>query len=679
MNVPLDWLKDYVTLPKTTTELTDRLTMVGHMLDKEKTIAGQTVLDLELRGNRSDLFGLIGIARDVAASFDQQLHLPDVCDLPKISGNKKPKKSFITVDAPELVERFLGLTLTVTVKPSPEFIVKRLEAYGIPSINNIVDITNYCMIEIGEPMHAYDREQLSGGRLIIRKAKPGESLTTLLGTKVQLQPSDLVIADDKNPQGLTMIGGDPTRVTEKTQEILLEAAVYNQGNVRRTARRLAITTEAGSRHEKNLDPNQVEFALQRAYFLLKKYADAKPSGELVDYYPHPFPPTVIEFDPKEVTRLTALSVPVDEQIDILTSLECQVKEKTDTKTGLGSTLMVTIPSFRNDLIQSADLVEEIARIVGYEWIPETTLSGVIPPDYTPSSVRLDDELKAALVHLQLNEVITSSFIAQKMLPLYSQQGTYKGTIELENPPDQGIATLQPSLLMNLVDYAVRSFESRAKRIAIFEIGNVYSQHKDKYIESRRLGILFSGTIDTKSYDHQPRAVEYADLKGSLEMLARQMGWNLSIEETSKLHPSLQNNFQAELVINGEVIGIIGALDSTIQQQQSIKQPMYYAELNLQPLETLERQTAVPYQITPPYPPAFEDFSISIKPETKLGVVLDELKECHPLVSEIELIDTFEIKRTIRVTYLDRTQNLTTEIIKPARQAIVSLLQKQHLL
>lgn len=674
MNIPLRWLSEYVKLPQDISVLTDRLTMIGHMLDKRFQVQGEDVIDLELRGNRADLFGLIGVARDIAVAFQTELSLPQISELPKAHTRR-----LVQVDAPELVERFAALTLSVTMQPSPEFIVQRLNAYGIPSINTVVDITNYVMIESGEPMHAYDLHALAGKRLILRRAGKKEQCTTLSGAVVSLTPDDLVIADERSVQGLTMIGGDASKVTNTTTEILLEAAVYHQGNVRRTARRLGIRTEAGNRHEKHLDPHGVTWAVQRALYLLKTYANATVTSGFSDYFPNKKTAAPILFHPNDVLRLTSLDIPVKKQTEILTALGCTVIQEKQH-------LVVTVPTFRTDLDESADLVEEIARIIGYQEIKPRTLSGVIPPDQTLPSIIQEDNLKQLFVQLQLNEVITNSFIRNTWLNQYSIQGEFNSAITVQNAPDTQVATLRPTLLFTLLEYAKHSLEHRAARVAIFEIGNTYSKTQpkksqkaisEKYTETRTAAILMTGSISTESYNKHKRKMSYEDLKGILEVFGESLGYDIVCRQPEESHPLLDQNIQAAICIGTETIGTIGKIETQITKEWGIDQPVFYAEILLDRLLAQTIRTVKPYRIAKLYPPAIEDLSLRTPETVALGEMITFIRSLDPIIVNASLLDIYQDKRTIRITYQHPEKTLSADDIRPIREKILKTLEKDY--
>jgi phenylalanyl-tRNA synthetase beta chain len=661
MNVPLGWLKDYVKLPKSEKDLTDRLTMVGHMLDKRKELEGDVVIDLELRGNRADMFGLIGVARDMSAIFETPLVMPPVAKLPKTD----PTSSLIKAEASvkNLVKRYIAIKLEVKVGPSPDWLQKRLKTYGIDPINNVVDITNYVMVETSHPMHAFDYDKLEGGKLILRMAKAGETFETIQqGTTLTLTREDIAIADKKGVQCITCIGGSHTKVTQDTTTIILETAVYDAASARRTARRHKVMTESGNRHEKHQDPAELSFVLARAVKLLEEVATGKIVGTVSDYYPNPIKPTTISFNPSTLTRLVGISLPVKKMTTILTSLECVVNTSTS------STLTVVIPTFRTDIKQEADIVEEVIRIYGYEKIPVETLSGELPKVGTPPHVLFAQQLRSVLQTLQMNEVITSTLIAKKTVETYEQHGNFTPTITLVNAPDPDCATLRPSLLPNLVEYAKRSLGFRQKRIAFYEIGNVYSLPAKKTYKERRTLSLIMGGENPASWEKEARDITFFDLKGVIEAMAEEMG--IIIRATvDNTHPSLGMP-QAQLIASDMIVGSIGVLDPTIASTMGVKTTLYCAELFVDELMGATNPNAQPYTIAPLYPPILEDISFVVTGDIAVGELITALKGTDPLIRNITLVDVYENTRTIHVVYQDPTKNLTGDDVIPIRKKIL---------
>jgi phenylalanyl-tRNA synthetase beta chain len=640
--------------------------MIGHMLDKRILLGKDVVVDLELRGNRSDLFGMIGIAREVSAAWNVPLSLPAKKSLPKVEKNSR----LVSVEAKELVERFTGFTLSVKVGPSPSWLVKKLELYGLPSINNVVDITNFVMLETGEPMHAYDMSRLAGKKLIIRRAKAGEKMTTLQGVVLTFTKEDLVIADEKRPQGTAIIGSQSSGVSETTTEILLEAAVYNQANVRRTARRLGVRTEAGNRHEKLLDPNQVVPGLERAYELLVELAGAKATSTTADVYIKPRTQISIDVQLADVERLTGVVVPQLMIADYLTRLGFIISKKQKDH------WTVVAPTNRTDIDQSADVVEEIIRMYGYEKIPKQTLRGELPePNNYPMST-LIEKTRDILISLQQNEVITSPIIENDQVALYQQVGAFAQPVVLVNPPDAAIATLRPSLLPMLIAYAKRSLGFRQRRVALFEIGKIYAKDKKiKYKETDTLTLIMHGQLETTTWNKSPRPLTIYDLKGIIEGLCTDLGLTVTVVPQST-HPSLDPTVCGSLMIGKVAIGHFGKIHPAISKEIGVPEDMFVAELSLSAISQSNTMLPQPYEIAPAYPPLIEDITFVVSSDMQMGEMLTAIAKIDKKIQKATLVDVYENNRSVRITYIDPDKSLSASEIKPTHDKIIQMTKEQ---
>mgnify|MGYP001577698545 FL=1 len=604
MNVPLNWLAEYVKLPKETKILTDKLTAVGHMLDKIKTVGKETVIDLELRGNRADMFGLIGVAREVAAITDSNLKMPEIPPLPKIDKNCPLLN--VQPSAVDLVTRYTAVKLSVKVGPSPKWMVDRLTAYGIPAVNNVVDITNYVMIETSHPLHAFDFNKIKGGQLILRRAKKGEKFATVQqGTTLTLSTEDLVMSDQHTVHGLNIIGGLHSKVTGQTSHIILESAVYNSANCRRTARRLKTITEGGTRHEKHQDPNGVSLSLARAIDLLIQIASARIEGQTSDYYPKPIKPKTIKFDPDEITRLTGLQVPISAVNKILSDLGFTTRNQD-----------IIVPTFRTDIEGSADIVEEIIRVYGYSLIPSIPISDATPIPSTYSSYTVQEKLRDELIKLGLNEIITLSMIANHHASSKS--------IKLINPPDPDRATLRESLIPNLIEYSQRLLNLNQSRVTLFEIGKVYSlKSKDKYTEKLHLGIAVAG-----------KDISIHNLTGALQKAATLLG--------------------------------VDSLPAKVGEKDNI----YWAETDVDKLQISLPPFANPYSVVSIYPPIIEDINVAYA--GNYSQLIAKIYKISSLITQIELIDKYENKLTLRLTYHSNSKQLSSQDVSPVRAKLMAL-------
>lgn len=654
MVYPLSWLSEYVKLPKTTQELTDKLTMIGHLLDKKEKVGTEEIVDLELRGNRPDLLGIYGMAREISATWNTPLKSLVTVKLPKTD----PDSKLVTVKAPELLERFVALTLSVEVKPSPVWLKERLSYFGIPSVNNVVDITNYVMLETGQPMHCFDLDTLTGKRLILRRARQGESLTTLNGTNVALSNDDLVIADLTKPQTLTIIGGRNSATTFKTKQILIEAAVYKYANVRHTARRLGIRTEAGIRQEKILDPNQVPIALERALKLLIDLAKAKTLGEISDFYPDSVVAKNISINQSEVKNLVGLDLTLSEIEKILVSLECQVKSDKNQ-------LLVKPPTFRTDIIQTADLVEEVARIYGYEHVPTTLLpeQGDLPINPYPK-VNFEEKIRDALVNLGYNEIISSSLIANESLIKSSKN------VKIINPPDVNQATLRPNLLLGITACVRKASDFKQKNKYFFEIGKVFLQDKNG-APQEETHVAFIGPL-TQELDQKD--FEFASGYVSAMLFDLEIDFTLSMADTN---PHLSSAAQCNILnANKENVGQLGFLNQSVISSLKLPQNFFYCELNVEQLVLSPKKALTPYYLYASFPPLYEDITFKVPKGAQVGSFIDSSKKISFLLKKVSLKDTYGDFWTLNFTYQDPKKSLSTELVKPIREKIIRLAKEK---
>ena len=661
MKVPLSWLKDYVSLPTSEAMLTDMLTLTGSLLDKRITVSKEVVLDLELRGNRPDLFGLIGIAREVSAIFSLPLKTPPTLSLPPIDASSP----LLSVKSTKLVYRFTAIKLKVTTAPSPEWMAKRLKLFDIASVNNVVDITNYVMLETGYPLHAFDLHKLTGEKLIIRSAKPGELFSTIQQTTpIALTPDDLVISDTQSPQGTAVIGSSKSAVANSTTEIILEAAVYAPYTVRRTVRYHNLRTEAGLRHEKHQDPEQISLTLGRALYLLHKYAKAEVIGQTSEFYPQPKTPITISFPLSEIKRISSLDIKPHECSQILQRLGFKNRP-------LKTKLEVKIPTFRTDIEGVVDLVEEVARIKGYNHVRPQPLSGDLPLHRDSPSVIQEEKIRDSLTVLGFNEVITLPMIGIDQINLFSISGTFKQAVKLQNPPDPTRDRLRPSLVPNMVSYAKRALGFRNHRVSIFEIGKTYHQSKGAYFEDRSLGLLIAGKNLPPAWNTKPEPLEIDYLKGALERFFVLLGIRPNFTHRSS-HPSLDPNLSGKIVSSGSIVGDFGLLEASIFKNTSLSTNVFICEINLDSLSKIPITNISTYSLPQPYTPIIRDFNLTLSNSGSFEHLESTLHRLSPLIQKVEAIDIFQNKLTARIAFYSKNKQLQSADIESLVKDIQSL-------
>jgi len=532
---------------------------------------GDVIFDLDITPNLSHCFCVIGIAREVAALTKQTLRIPDpnlVAEGEDITGQIE-----IEIADPDLCARYsAGLIKGVRIGPSPFWMQRRLTMAGMRPINNIVDVTNYVMLEYGQPLHAFDYRKLRGRRpgdspiIIVRRAKPGEKITTLDGIERTLNEEMLLITDGKGAVAIAgVMGGLESEVTDETSDILLESANFDNINNRRTSQALKLSSEASLRFGKGVDPELTTRALERALELMRQLAGGTVARGFADAYPVRPSPKVIEFDSQEVDRLLGIHIENEEILRILNSLEFRCEPMA----GNAQRFLVTVPSHRLDVSIPADLVEEVGRIHGYEKIPLTLLEDELPPQRRNWAVEREEQVRDILVGCGLTEVITYS--------LTNLESVAKLTPEREEiDPDRYIRIANPlssereymrQTLMNTMLETLAENRRFADRIALFEIARVYLPVEGEVLprEPRRLCIAMSGRRSARSWlEPEGETFDFFDLKGVIETLLQRLNIAEAVFRPTD-HPTFHQGRVAQLLVKEKTIGVLGEVHPLVRE------------------------------------------------------------------------------------------------------------------
>ncbi|MCS7050729.1 MAG: phenylalanine--tRNA ligase subunit beta, partial [Thermomicrobium sp.] len=605
-------------------------------------------LDLAITPNRVDAFSIVGIAREVAALTGAPLRLPDLASL---EGPGDP--SLVTVEATDLCARFVAVALEgIQVGPSPWWLRRRLQLAGFRSINNVVDVTNYVMVEWGQPQHAFDRNRLRGGRLVVRRAHPGEELETLDHVRRSLSSEMLVIADTERAVGIAgVMGGLESEITEETRAVLLETANFDMRSIRRTARTLRLRTEASARFERGLDPNLGWVAACRAVYLLTQLIPTCRVVAVFDHYPSPRRPRRIDLDRNELPRLLGVDFP-DSDVEAVfhrLGFTTQIRQQ-----GGRTIWTVEVPTYRSDVTIAADLVEEVARIIGYDTLPETLPVGRTAPVEIDPELRLIRQLQNGLVAAGLHEVITYPMVDDAALRALSTHGDvvperlgwYRRPVEdfvrARNPIRPEWSIMRPSLVPTLLQNAAEQLKFNDV-VAIFETGKVYvPRGRDELPDERRaVGCLLAGMDAPRDLYHQPRPVDFFDLKGVVEtVLARLGARDLTFRPLT--HPTLQPGRTAEILLRDRSIGILGEVLVTVAERFGI--PWHHrvvvAEFDL---PTLLEIGLEPVTVRPlsRYQPIEQDFAVVVDEGVPAADVAAAIEAgAGPLAVVVRLFDVY---------------------------------------
>lgn len=573
MRIPYSWLKDYVDTNLTAKEIASALTMIGHALDKpiyEQN--GDFVMDLEDRGNRADTMGIIGIARDLSALTGIKLKYPKEAKIPEVNNEKI--KPLIKVES-DKVTRWMAVEFrNVKVGPSPEKIQKRLISYGIEIINNVVDITNYVMIETGMPLHAFDTDKID--EIILRPAQKGETLITFEGTQLLFDEEDLVAADSKKPLTLTTaVGGRESGISNSTANILIEAGLYHQPTARHSAIRHNVRNETSARLGKYLHPHYCKIAISRAIELMKEVVGVETENVSFDYYPNKYQMEVVSLNEKRLNLVSGTDIKISEASKILKDLEFVIKKESNVE------LSVEVPYFRTDITMEDDLIEEILRIKGYETIPSYLPQRPAPPKLIFPELNLENRIKDIMVKIGFNEVIS-----QQIIDINDSRKTEvineEKVVKLQNSWNKELNILRPEFISPQLKYFTSYAQHAVTPIKIFEIGRTYikenGQGYDKYKEIRKVAI----TSDTGFYD----------LKGVLERLFAELGLDaVSFEKID--FPAFKKQLASKITTKGEDIGKFGELKKSILESFGIDKEVVHAVLYVEKLLKFAKNEVIP--------------------------------------------------------------------------------------
>ncbi len=637
---------------------------------------GDTVFHLELSPNLVRCLSLIGVAREVAALTGERIRLPEA----SLVAERGPIEEMVTVEieAPNLCPRYsASLIRDITVGPSPPWLQRRLRAAGMRPINNIVDVTNYVMLELNQPLHAFDYEKIRGKKIIVRRAGGDKIFTTLDGEERELLPDMLMIADGEGPVAVAgVMGGLESEVTETTRQVLLEAANFDRVSIRRTSQALKVRTEASIRFDKGLDPESTIPALSRASELIRQLAGGQVAQGFADAYPRPGERKEILFLIREVERLLGVSVPLEEVVRILESLEFEVKVLSEER------LRVIVPSYRGDVSLPADLVEEVARIKGYDEIPTTLLSGELPPQRINWSLHWERRAQEVLTACGLSEVITYTLINRRELEAFPPWGeeTKPETLSIANPTVLDQNLLRISLLPSLLKVLASNLRYQSQ-IRIFEIGRVYLPQEDDLPRERNTLALALAGGEEKSIWGEGEVIDLYDLKGVIEALLRGMGIK-EYEFVPAVHPSFSAHKVVHLLVGEEptVVGILGELQ--VGEAFDIgERTVYLAEIDFEALSskaTSERR----YEPLPRYPAITQDIALVVDEGIPAGKVYQLIMEAGgALLTGARLFDLYRgapIPRgkkslAYSLTYRAPDRTLTAEEVMKIQERIVKHL------
>ncbi len=643
------------------------------------------MFELGLTPNRPDCLSVVGVAREVAAFTGSELRLPQVTVAE--SATAAASKTSVQIEDPDLCPRYAARLIEgVSIGPSPEWLIRRLEGVGMRSINNVVDVTNFVMLELGQPLHAFDFNRLRERRIVVRRAAEGEDFTTLDGQARLLQHDDLVICDGEGPVALAgIMGGLNSEVQPDTTDILLESAYFNPVAIRRTSKRLGLHTESSHRFERGADVDMVPVALDRAAALMADLAGGQIAQGAVDIYPEPLPARTLDLSIARCARLLGFEVAEDDIRTVLDSIGLHAEPVADQHGGL---LKVCVPNFRPDIEREIDLIEEVARLIGYDKIPVTMPTSRLECQRLPRHLVLERSVRDQMISDGFAEVINYSFVASASLDRIGldAQDARRRYVTVLNPLSEDQAIMRTTLVPGLLDTAAGNLAYRNEDLALFELRPVFTPLDQAELpqESLRLTGLMCGRREPEGWAQVSDACDFYDMKGCVEHLLdtlRVSGVRWESDHSDCFyHPGKSATLYA-----GQIpLGTVGELHPALSQDFALNRPVMLCDLDL---EAVFSQAGSPPRFEPlsRYPDIERDSAFLIDEEIPAQRVLDALNQVEIKdLEEIVLFDVYSGKGipagkkslAVRARYraLDRT--LTDEIIQKLHGKLVKTLQKE---
>lgn len=660
MKILLSWLNDYIDAGLPAEQIAGVLSDLGLSCEGVQQLGGDAAIDLEITSNRGDCLSLIGVARELSAATGKPLKIPTV-ELPE-SDSVASDLASVEIEDPDLCPRYTARVIEgVKVGPSPDWLRSRLEAVGLRTVNNVVDATNYAMLETGQPPHAFDYEKITDGKIIVRKALPGERIVSIDGSKCDLNPDMLIIADPSGPVAIAgVMGGLHTEVSDTTTSILLEDAYFDPVSIRRTARQLALPSEAAYRFERIVDIENIDWASKRTVQLITQVAGGKVAKGIVDIYPKESAPKQVTLRLSRLNMLLGIDVPQEDVLRILSALSFNPQQEDDS-------LVCDVPSWRSDIYREIDLIEEIARIYGLDKIPteQKIQIEVVPVD---ARQKLTESAALFLNGCGFYETINVTFLDNSTAELFTADANH---LAVADESRKAASLLRQTLLPSLFTTLRTNLNAGNSPCRIFEIADTYiPTEKSNALPIEKPKLTLACDCDL------------CDLRGVVEGLIKTIDSEVDIRfEPADL---LWAQTGAQIMVNGQPIGTAGLASQAVKDKFDFKDlTPAAAELDFEHLMTLS-QAGVKVKSIPRFPAIQRDLSIVIDEQTSWARIADAVNKKAPdQLQDLQFVGIYRAKGipsgkkslTLRLTFRDEDGTLTHETVDKFQNEILDSLTK----
>jgi phenylalanyl-tRNA synthetase beta chain len=698
MKVLLSWLRDFVDVPAGPEEIAARMSVRGFAVEGLERLAdGDAVIDFEVTGNRPDCMSVSGMAREVATAFGLQVRRPAVSTSLRRAdqGEGGPALHLaslktvergdidIVIENSELCPRYAGAVADITIGPSPEWMQARLRLAGVRPTSNIVDITNYVLLELGQPMHAFDQARIGGGQIRVRTARHGETLLTLDGKQRELSPDMLVIADAERAVAVAgVMGGGDSEVTSDTKTIVFESAHFDALSVRRTSKALGLKTEASMRFERGTDPRLPVTAMERACALVEMIGAGTARGTVVDRYPVRIEPIVLKLRRERIAGLLGVAIPDTDVRRVLEALGFALRES-------DGGWDVTVPTRRVDVTREVDLIEEVARHCGFDRIPTTFPALTVAPPPVDPRITRTRQLRALATGQGFSEAVTFGFTSG---PAAEAFATGETIVPIKNPLSEAFAVLRPSLLPGLVESAGRNVRRGQRDVQLFEIGNRFTKQSG---ETQALAFVWTGAGRRQHWSERTREVDFFDATSLVSAVADGLDATVLFKPL-KTPPAFLVAGQAAEVIalakdssaqSAMPVGLVGRLTPDVGELLGLpaEVPAYVAEVAIEPLARF-RRTSLKASAPPRFPSVDRDISILLDDTTPAQSVRETVRALAiPHLADLREFDRYagkgipegKVSLSLRLTFRSPDRTLTDAEVQSAMDTVLNALKEKH--
>ena len=643
---------------------------VGHLAKDYFNIQDDYLFEIGLTPNRADAASHLGVARDLAAYLKSEIEMPDISGF---SVDNQNLNIPVIVEDSDACPRYSSLTLSgVTVKESPDWLKEKLNIIGVRPINNVVDATNYVLHELGQPLHAFDADSITGGKVIVKKCKEGSAFTTLDLVERKLSADDLMICNAEKPMCIAgVFGGTTSGIKETTKNIFLESAWFNSVSVRKTSKRFGLKTDASFRFERGTDPEMTVIALKRAALLIKELGGGQISSEVSDIYPNPAAPFNIDVTYKNIDRLIGKSIPHEEIKSILKALQIQFKSESD------AGLNLEVPTYKVDVTREVDIIEEVLRIYGYNNIEiPTQIRASLNYAPKPDKELLLNQIAELLSSNGFNEILSNS------LTKSSYSNNLADAVKILNPLSTDLDVMRQTLLFSGLEAIVYNQNRRNANLKFYEFGKTYKVNGESFLENQRLAVFLTGTQQNENWNSDSKAVSFYNLKSAVDLILSRLnvkGLASADADNSNIASGLQYRKGEKTLVE------FGALSKTVLKKLDISHEVFYADFDWDLLLKSVRNNKIAYQEVSKFPAVRRDLSMLLDKSVEFNTLkLIALKTEKQLLKDVNVFDVYEGKnlpegkKSYALSFIiqDEEKTLTDKQIEGIMQKLILNFEKE---